>query len=257
MSNTQIFEMADRLKTLQEQKKDLEAQTKALAAEIAGKMDEVKMRYEAVTPTLPIDCKVILNKLELAELLSSIAYDLNYGSQYAHASLYKKGDAIQKAPAGDILGITMAGEVKGNVRSAKFDSDGMELGSIRIVDGGKAVNYFGSNRYGQYLGETPTGNLPCLCADAGTAGKEAFTQGAYLEVVSMSGLQVDAYNDYIGGEVRLAYYHDGSKLTPVTGISISGKLSDVLNTIVFSTEIATDGSYTGPAKAILSGMTIF
>ena len=34
MENTKIFEMADRLKTLQEQKKDLEAQTKALGAEI-------------------------------------------------------------------------------------------------------------------------------------------------------------------------------------------------------------------------------
>lgn len=39
MENTQIFEMADRLKTLQEQKKDLEAQTKALGAEIA-ELDE-------------------------------------------------------------------------------------------------------------------------------------------------------------------------------------------------------------------------
>ena len=39
MENTQIFEMADRLKILQEQKKDLEAQTKALAAEIA-ELDE-------------------------------------------------------------------------------------------------------------------------------------------------------------------------------------------------------------------------
>lgn len=35
MENTKIFEMADRLKTLQEQKKDLEALTKALGAEIA------------------------------------------------------------------------------------------------------------------------------------------------------------------------------------------------------------------------------
>lgn len=34
MENTKFFEMADRLKTLQEQKKDLEAQTKALGAEI-------------------------------------------------------------------------------------------------------------------------------------------------------------------------------------------------------------------------------
>ena len=39
MENTKIFEMADRLKTLQEQKKDLEAQTKALGAEIA-ELDE-------------------------------------------------------------------------------------------------------------------------------------------------------------------------------------------------------------------------
>ena len=39
MENTQIFEMADRLKSLQEQKKDLEAQTKAMAAKIA-ELDE-------------------------------------------------------------------------------------------------------------------------------------------------------------------------------------------------------------------------
>ena len=40
MENTQIFEMADKLKSLQEQKKDLEAQTKNLAAEIA-ELDEL------------------------------------------------------------------------------------------------------------------------------------------------------------------------------------------------------------------------
>ena len=34
MENTKFFEMADRLKTLQEQKKDLEAQTKALGAQL-------------------------------------------------------------------------------------------------------------------------------------------------------------------------------------------------------------------------------
>lgn len=39
MENTQIFEMADRLKSLQEQKKDLEAKTKALAVKIA-ELDE-------------------------------------------------------------------------------------------------------------------------------------------------------------------------------------------------------------------------
>ena len=229
----------------------------ALKREISGKMAEVKARYEAVKPGHEIACKVILNAQELAQLFFNIAYDLNYSSVYSHSNLFKKGDAIQKAPVGDLIGITMSGEVAGSVRSAKFDGDGMSLGSIRLVEDGKAVNYFGANRYGQYLGETPTGELRCLCADAGTAEASAFCEGPYLEVISMSGLQVDFYSDYIGGEIRLAYYHDGSKLIPVTGISISGALGDVLSHIRLSSEATVYNGYKGPKKAILNGMKIF
>lgn len=231
--------------------------TDELIREIADKMDEVKARHEAVKPEGEINCKVILNTQELEELFWNIAYDLNYSSVYSHSNLFKKGDAIQKAPEGDRIGITMTGEVEGNVHSAKFDSDGMSLGSIRLVEDGKAVNYFGSNRFGQYLDETPTGDLRCLCADAGAAEASVFCEGPYLEVISMSGLQVDFYNDYIGGEIRLAYYHDGKTVTPVTGISISGQLGEVLNHLRLSAETAVYNSYKGPNKAILSGMKIF
>ena len=228
-----------------------------LSREISDKMAEVKARYDAVTPDTALGCKVILNTQELAQLFSNIAYDLNYASVYSHSNLFKKGDTIQKAPAGDLIGITMSGEVEGCVRSAKFDGDGMSLGSIRLVDDGKAVNYFGSNRYGQYLGEAPTGELRCLCADPGTLAAADFTKGPYLEIISMSGLQVDFYSDYIGGEVRLAYYHDGSKVTPVTGISISGHLGEVLIHLRLSAETAVYNGYKGPNKAILDCMKIF
>lgn len=226
----------------------------AIRAEIAGKLAAVKARYEAVTPEQPLDCPVVLNRQELSELFGSIAQDLNYASVYAHANLFRKGQPIQKAPTGDPIGITMKGQIPGSVRSARFDSDGLSLGSIRLVEDGQAVNYYGSNRYGQYLGETPTGSLPCLAADPGTAGTP---QGAYLEVISMSGLQVDLYNDYIGGEIRLAYYHQGGQVLPVTGISISGCLSQVLNTIRLSSDTAVYRGYQGPAQAILSQMKIF
>ena len=73
----------------------------------------------------------------------------------------------------------------------------------------------------------------------------------------MSGLQGDFYNDYIGGEVRLAYYHDGEKIIPVTGISISGRASEVLNSLRLSSEIAVADSYTGPKKALINCMKIF
>ena len=225
--------------------------------EIAGKMAEVKARFEAEKPEYPLAGTVILNKHELASLFFHIASNLNFSTVYSHSNLWKKGDAIQKAPQGDVIGITMAGQVEGSTRSSRFDNDGLSLGSVRIVEGGKAVAYYGSNRFGQYLGETPTGELWCMAVDAGTADGESFASGNYLEVVSMSGLQVDFFNDYIGGEVRLAYYHDGERKVPVTGVSISGKLSQVLDKIRFSSERAVQGGYYGPAKAALQEMTIF
>ena len=228
-----------------------------LKEEIAGKMAEVKARYEAVKPEETLEGAVILNKHELADLFFNISRNLGYGTVYSHSNLWSKGDAIQKDPQGDIIGIVMAGQAEGSIRSSKFDNDGLSLGSIRIVDGGKAVAYYGSNRYGQYLGETPTGDLRCLIADAGTAPAAEFETGKYLEVISMSGLQVDFYSDYVGGEVRLAYWHDGEKVTPVSGISFSGSVAEAFNSIRLSREITTNDSYTGPKKAILEGMKIY
>ena len=73
----------------------------------------------------------------------------------------------------------------------------------------------------------------------------------------MSGLQVDFYTDYIGGEIRLAYYHDGDRIIPVTGISISGQLKDVLNRIRFSKATILRDGYFGPEKAVVPNMKIF
>ena len=151
----------------------------------------------------------------------------------------------------------MAGALPGNIASAHFDGDGMTLRDQTIVEEGKAVAYFGANRFGQYLEEDPTGALRCIQVAPGTACEKCLSAGPYLEVLSMSGLQVDFFNDYIGGEIRLAYYHDGEKITPVTGISITGSLKQVLSSIRLSAKTAVADSYTGPHKAILTGMKIF
>ena len=82
------------------------------------------------------------------------------------------------------------------------------------------------------------------------------TAKPYLECVYLSGIQVEVENDYIGGEIRLAYYFDGEKKLPVTGIFMSGKLSDVLNTVVLSEETVVYERYFGPRKLLVSGMDI-
>ena len=225
--------------------------------EIAQKLQEVAARAKAVKPDFAMDCKVILNKQELSELFGSITHDLHFATVYSHAGLFHKGDDIQHSPTGDKITITMAGSLPGNIRSACFDGDGMKLQATCIVEEGKAVAYYGDNRFGQYLGEVPTGNLRCVQVACGTACPKCLTAAPYLEVLSMSGLQVDFYNDYIGGEIRLAYYCDGEKIIPVTGISITGSLKQVLSSIRLSCNSAVYDGYCGPEKAILQDMKIF
>ena len=230
---------------------------KALTAEIAEKLAQAKARHDARRLEVTGDPKVILNAQELMELFWNFADDLNFATVYSHHNLYKKGDAIQSAPQGDKLGLVMTAQLPGCAGNRVFDSDGMLLADRRIIDGGKAVACHGSNRFAQYLKETPTGSMPCIRLDPGTADDAALSEEPYLEIVSMSGIQTDFYSDYVGGEIRLAYWHDGETVRPVTGVSVSGKLSEVLNHIRFSRECTLCGNYYGPKKAVVEGMNIF
>ena len=228
-----------------------------LYREIADKLTQAKDRHDAKRLEITGVERVILNAQELKELFWNFADDLDYGTVYSHHNVFKKGDALQSDPRGDRLGITLCASLPGSAASRAFDRDGMTLTECRIIDGGKAIAYHGSNRFGQYLDETPTGILPVMKLDAGTADESDLTAAPYLEIVSMSGIQTDFYSDYVGGEIRLAYWHDGEIIRPVTGVSVSGKLSEILNHIRFSKENTLMGSYYGPKKAIVEKLNIF
>ena len=228
-----------------------------LYREIADKLTQAKDRHDAARLEISGVKKVILNAQELKELFWNFADDLDYGAVYSHHNVFKKGDTLQSDPKGDRLGITLCASHPGSAASRAFDRDGMTLTACRIIDGGNAIAYHGSNRFGQYLDEAPTGILPVMKLDAGTAEESDLTAAPYLEIVSMSGIQTDFYSDYVGGEIRLAYWHNGETIRPVTGVSVSGKLSEVLNHIRFSADCCMMGSYYGPKKAIVEKLNIF
>lgn len=224
--------------------------------EIENKMREVRDRGRATKPSESLSCPVLIPALELSSLFYSLVFGLNYANVYAHHNPYSEGDAIQKAPKNDKINITLKGVIDGVVLSALFDEDGTTLVDTEVIRDGVAVGYFGGNRFAQYLGKAPTGNLSCMEVKTGTLTEKELSSRPYFECVSMSGLQVDVYNDYIGGEVRLAYYFDGEKKIPLTGISISGKLSDALNSVKLSEKCEKTGRYSGPEYALFEGITI-
>ena len=224
--------------------------------EIAKKMREVKDRNEAKAPESKLACPVVLDAPELDQLFGNYIGNLNFSMVYQHSNAFSVGDDIQKDAKGDRLTLTMRGEVKGSVSSSAFDSDGVTLIDRKIIEDGKAVALYGGTRFAQYLGEKATGNLGCMSVECGTLSEADKNSAPYFRCASMSGLQVDIYNDYIGGEVRLGYYFDGEKEIPVTGISISGKLSTALANMRLSDEAVTYESYSGPKCAIFEGIEI-
>ena len=233
-----------------------EFEANAVTGEIDAKMKEVRDRLVAKKPEEKLSCRVVLSAPELARLFSELAFELNFANVYRHANAFSKGDLIQKNPKGDLVNVTMKGRMLGSISSSAFDSDGVTTKDATVIKDGKAENYFGSVRFASYLGEEPTGNIRCLFAECGSMTDAELKGAPYFRCASMSGLQLDIYNDYIGGEVRLAYYFDGEREIPVTGISISGKLSEALSCVRLANEEISYEDYRGPKFAAFDNIEI-
>lgn len=226
-----------------------------ITAEISEKMQEVAERRRAVKPQTPMTADVVLRADEIANLAYNLAMDLNYSTIYSKGNLHSKGDDLQSGDC-DRLNLSMIGRIPGSASSAYFDGDGVTLRDAKLIADGKVVGYHGSQRFACYLGEEATGELGCISLEGGTLTREELAAKKYIECVSLSGLQVDLYNDYIGGEIRLAYLHDGDSIRPLSGITMSAKLSDVLSGMRLSDTLTVSGSYSGPDKLLAHDITI-
>ena len=97
-------------------------------------------------------------------------------------------------------------------------------------------NFLGSRQYSQYLGLEHSFQPSNLKISGGSGSAESLRQGDYLEPVEFSDFQVDPLTGDIAGEIRLAFWHHGGEVTPVTGGSVSGNMKQFARTIRFSRE---------------------
>ena len=221
-----------------------------ITAEISERLKDAARRCRAIRPETPQTADVVLRSKEISELMFELAGDLSYAGVYSQANLHKKGDSLQTGDC-DRLTLTRKGQLTGSDRSSYFDEDGVTLNDTVLIRDGTVTGYYGAHRFASYLGEPETGNLPCMQVETGTLTGKELDRMPYLECVSLSGLQVDLYNDYIGGEIRLAYLHNNGEVLPVTGVTMSAKLSEVLNTLRLSDTAKTLGSYEGPDRLLM------
>lgn len=226
----------------------------AVTAEIGSRVEEVVLRHRAQKPQTPLTANVVLRPQEILELMNVLTDDLTYAAAYTQSALHHKGDRLQNG--GDRLQVTRCGALRGSTASSLFDADGVTLTDTTLIRDGEVVGYFGSHRFASYLREPETGDLPCVRLGTGTLTETELTEKPYVECVSLSGLQVDLYNDYIGGEIRLAYLHEGGQIQPLTGITMSAKLSEVLSSLRLSDTETVYQSYAGPDRLMMQQIAL-
>ena len=90
----------------------------------------------------------------------------------------------------------------------------------------------------------------------GTESEAELRTGDFLEVVEFSDFQVDSITGDIAGEIRLAYLHQGGKVTPVCGGSVSGSFPELLKTMRFSKESRQYNTMLIPSVTRLQGVTV-
>ena len=213
---------------------------------------DVEARYNAKKLENVATIDIVLNNHDVEEFFYNAIADYSYSSVYNGSTDKKINDMIQSDDAKTKLNIAFAPSSSANA----FDSDGIILHKHQVIEDGRLVNYYGSSQFGQYLGLTPSGNADELQVAKGKKTKEALCKGKYLEIIALSGIQIDVYNDYIGGEIRLAIYHSDNTTYPVSGISFSGSYKKCLNELELSKEVIKISGYNGPKSIKLKSLSI-
>jgi len=224
----------------------------AIKSDAVTALKEVTARYSAEKIKGVTNIDVVLKDLDVAEFFKTLIEDYSYVSVYKQNTDKKIFDDIQKDAEGDLLKIAYVPSSKADA----FDKDGVILKPVDVIANGILASYYGGNQYAQYLKMEPTGIMDTIEVEKGATTLVRMCHKPHLEIIALSGIQIDMYSGYIGGEVRLALYYDGRDYMPVSGLSFSGNIDKCLKNIILSKEKTQVANYQGPKYVKLPGMDI-
>ncbi|RKX86849.1 MAG: hypothetical protein DRP58_03915 [Spirochaetes bacterium] len=224
--------------------------------------NKVKTQIESTldrtkTIQLPIltDIPVIIKRTAIREFFSYFYMKSNARTIFEGMSNYEEDKTIQNGN-GDPLTITILPYLERSHFNKLIDDDGVITKPINIINKGKVSHIISDIQFGTYLNKEITGKCYNIKVEPGSMKQTDYEKAPYLEAVEFSDFSMDSITGDFGSEIRLAYYYDGREKIAVTGGSITGKISTVIDSISLSENIITDDGYMGPEFIYLKGIHI-
>ncbi|MBR2822863.1 MAG: TldD/PmbA family protein [Clostridia bacterium] len=207
------------------------------------------------TPSLgQID--VVFSTDAAREIYDWFIYRLSAATIVRGISDWKPGVFVSEEMRGDRVTVETRQILPNSSANAAFDTEGAAVRDLTLIADGVVRASFGSRQYSQYLGLGDSFIASNFAVSGGGASAEELRQGRFLEIVEFSDFQVNVMNGDLGGEIRLGYLHEGDKVTPVSGGSISGTMRELVRTMRFSREQRQYDTRLIPAVTRLKDVTV-
>ncbi|WBW95622.1 metallopeptidase TldD-related protein [Oceanirhabdus sp. W0125-5] len=219
--------------------------------EISGEVNSMIniSKEKAVAKNTPAlgKASVLLTKGAVKDFFSFYDTLSSASAVYQGYSTWKIGQKLQgEEVKGDTVTMILNPFMKNSTNSSCYDDDGFPLAPVPIIEDGILQRYSSNTRFAHYLNIEPTGTINNISVSGGTKTEEELKKDPFMEVVAFSDFSVDDLTGDFCGEIRLAWYFDGDKKSPVTGGSISGNINEVHNEMFLSKEIQKDNNFEGP-----------
>ena len=227
---------------------DREQLTKELTEALAYGRDRL---VTSPTPALG-KMDVVFSTDPATELYDYFISRLNTGLVYRGISDWKPGDAVGP----ENLTMEAVKFLPNSSKNAAFDPEGAPIRDLALIRRGKAENYWGGRQFSQYLGLEDSFLASNFAVSGGTESESDLRSGDYLEVVEFSDFQCDPVTGDIAGEIRLGYLHQGGRVTPVSGGSVSGSMAEMAKNFRFSKELRQYDCLLIPSVTRLPGATV-
>lgn len=228
----------------------------ALKKEIALSLKYGKDRLHTVPTPAIKKAPLVLSTKDTVMVGQWAAMKMHVAMVFRKMSNWEIGKPICDDVKGDTFTMKSVKELPNSSKNIGMDSEGNVVRDMDIIKDNVPQNYWGDRQFGYYMGIKDIFMPNNFELEGGKSSEEELRQGTFLEVVEFSDFSVDNFTGDIAGEIRLGYWHDGDKVTIVSGGSVSGSLPELIKDIRFSKEQKQYDSYVLPAVVRIADVTI-
>lgn len=208
------------------------------------------------TPNLNKTTVLFSTKDSITEIVKYLCNKMHASVKYQGYSNWEIGKEFISDVQGDKFTVKGVKELPNSSNNTPVDSEGAPVHDMFFLKDNVPESYWGDVQFRTYLDVKDGCIIGNYSAEGGSSSEAELRQGDYLEPVEFSDFSISLIEGAFAAEIRLAYLHEGDKVTPVSGGSVTGDLNELLKNVKLSKELKQYNNFLVPSVIKMENVTV-